>query len=118
MTPLDADHITTIKINELYLKVALGRWLGSLDRCEAMRRIAPRPKNLMALSAERRKEFCSDSSLSRAIEKGQAVMGCRLRVGPVGNLQKVILRVEGGLCMVLIINADKNILMKYNGLLF
>jgi hypothetical protein len=41
-------------------------------------------------------------------------MGCRLQEGLVGNLQKVMLRVEGGLCMVLIINADKNILMKYN----
>ena len=72
-------------------------------------------KNLTAQSVDRRKGFCSELKPFSGDKNRPAAMGCRLREGMVGNLQKVMLRVEGGLCMVLIINADKNILMKYNG---
>jgi hypothetical protein len=40
MTRADVDHITTIKINKFYLKVALGAPTGQLDTKEATSRIA------------------------------------------------------------------------------
>jgi hypothetical protein len=107
MTNIGVDHITAIKINGFCVKARFRALTGELDMRVAMGRIAPSRKTFTAQMEGGRHGFCSDSSLSPAKDNTQPLTGCRLPKGAGMNLLKVMLRVESGLCMVLIINAEK-----------